>query len=138
MASLSSSTHTRVSHRFALAAAIIGVAAVATAVLFDSRRVPIRAQTLRYEMSAPDNEVAFQFAVSPDGQRVAFTTHPLLTLGKHRRIWIRRLDALQAQPVEGTDGASEFSGRLTAVDRILCGRSNPRSAQEGRLLGALL
>ena len=105
MASLPSSTHTRVSHRFGLAAALIGVAAVATAVLFDSRRVPIRAQTVRYEMLAPDNEVVFQFAVSPDGQRVAFTTHRSLTLAQHRRIWIRRFDALQAQPVEGTDGA---------------------------------
>ena len=105
MVSLSSSTHTRVLHRFGLAAAIIGAAAVATAIVFVSRRGPISAQTVRYEMLAPDNEAVFQFAVSADGQQVAFTTQSSLTVGLPRRMWIRRLDALEARPVEGTDGA---------------------------------
>ena len=42
-------------------------------------------------------------AVSPDGQRLAFTA------GSPRSIWIRSFDSLDAVPVGGTDGVSGFS-----------------------------
>ena len=140
MVSLSSSTHTRVSHRFGLAAAIIGVAAVATAIVLDLRRDPIRAQTVRYEMLAPDNEVVFQFAVSPDGQQVAFTTQSSLTVGLPRPMRIRRLDALQAQPVEGTDSTYGVfwspDGRSIAF--FAGDQTHQRNSKRSILLAALL
>ena len=41
------------------------------------------------------------FALSPDGSTLAFTARNATGL---RQIWTRRLDAVQAQPVPGTDG----------------------------------
>ena len=42
-------------------------------------------------------------AVSPDGQRLAFSA------GSPRSLWIRSFDSLDAVPVSGTDGVSAFS-----------------------------
>ena len=42
-------------------------------------------------------------AVSPDGQRLAFTAAD--SSGKHL-LWVRPLDSLSAQPLAGTEGAS--------------------------------
>ena len=63
---------------------------------------------MRFEVTAPAG-MAFQslvgatpFALSPDGQRLAF-----IATGNNRRrqIWIRSFDSIDAQPVAGTDGA---------------------------------
>ena len=44
-----------------------------------------------------------RFAVSPDGQQLAFiATGP----GVERRVWMRRLSSIDARPVAGTDGAT--------------------------------
>ena len=44
-----------------------------------------------------------RFAVSPDGQQLAFiATGP----GVERRVWMRRLSSIDATPVAGTDGAT--------------------------------
>src|SRR5262249_47734724 len=44
-----------------------------------------------------------RLAVSPDGSRLAF-----IATGPDRRtmLWVRRLDALTAQPLQGTEGAT--------------------------------
>ena len=104
----SSSTHTHVPRRFAVAAAIglMVAAAIVVAALFYWRGDdPIRQHTLRYEIQPPANESVFTFAISADGQQLAITTHRSQSLAQNRRIWIRRLDALHAQPIEGTEGA---------------------------------
>jgi Tol biopolymer transport system component/predicted Ser/Thr protein kinase len=45
------------------------------------------------------------FALSPDGQRLAF----LATVGSDSRIWIRSINSLDAAPLAGTEGATRFS-----------------------------
>jgi Tol biopolymer transport system component/predicted Ser/Thr protein kinase len=105
---LSSSTHSPVPRRSAVAVAlgVMAGAAVVIAALFYWRGYDsIRQHILRYEIQPPDNEAVFTFAISADGQQVAITTHRSGSLGQNRRIWIRRLDALYAQPIEGTEDA---------------------------------
>lgn len=46
---------------------------------------------------------ARRLAISPDGRRVAFSA---IDRDKRIRLWIRPIDALAAQPLEGTDGAT--------------------------------
>lgn len=65
---------------------------------------------VRWNVLAPEknsfhasSDAPGRVAVSPDGQRIAFVASD--ESGK-TRIWVRALDALNAQPLEGTEGAS--------------------------------
>ena len=53
-------------------------------------------------MTMPDRPVA-EFALSPDGARVAFTA---VDGGGARRLWVRSLSETGEQPLAGTDGAA--------------------------------
>jgi DNA-binding winged helix-turn-helix (wHTH) protein len=46
--------------------------------------------------------------ISPDGQRVAFIVQSVFRGARVPRIWIRRLDALQADEVSGSEGAASL------------------------------
>jgi Tol biopolymer transport system component len=68
------------------------------------RQVPTE-RLLRYTLAAPENSTVHSFAVSPDGR---FVTIAAVVDGK-RQLWLRPLDALQAQPMPGTeDGTYPF------------------------------
>ena len=57
---------------------------------------------LKLRAYAPDNTTTLQsFAISPDGRLVAFAAE----VNGKRQLWLRALDALQAQPVRGTEDA---------------------------------
>ncbi len=58
-------------------------------------------QTLRYTIAAPGNGSVHSFAISPDGRTIVIATSGI---GK-RQLWLRALDALQAQPLPGTEDA---------------------------------
>ena len=68
------------------------------------------APVLRFSVSPPEKASfeatmgggSFVPTVSPDGRRLAFTATDASTT----RIWVRALDTLDAQPLQGTDGAS--------------------------------
>ncbi len=47
-----------------------------------------------------------RFAVSPDGTHVVYESS---LSGKGAQLWTRRLDAIEAQPVPGTESASDFA-----------------------------
>jgi hypothetical protein len=77
------------------------------------RPAPEVAQSMRFFVSPPDNWILAMasptggapapLAVSPDGQRIAF-----VAAGADGRslLWVRSLDTLTAQPLEGTEGAT--------------------------------
>jgi eukaryotic-like serine/threonine-protein kinase len=90
----------------AAAVVVIGAACAATAAWW-LRDKPIEAITYRASLLPPEKNPwagnpATRFAVSPDGRRLAF-----LATGSDgtTRIWIRPLDGLVAQPLNGTEGA---------------------------------
>ena len=84
---------------------------LALAALFfvDFRKTPPEAPVLRTTILPPEN-TTFDFAsslglvaVSPDGRRLAFSTGPA---GGKNQLWVRSLDALTAQPLASTEGAT--------------------------------
>ena len=88
------------------AAVAVGCIAAAVAGWATYFRDPPPAQpTLRYEIPAPHNQRILSFALSPDGRWLTFAT-----LGRGgrgdilRQLWVRRLDALEAAGVPGSEG----------------------------------
>jgi Tol biopolymer transport system component len=83
---------------------ILAVAALGLAFVHFRERLP-PVQTFRYSIAAPENGAVHSFAVSPDGRLVALA----VTVRGKRELWLRPLDALQAQPIPGTeDGTYPF------------------------------
>jgi eukaryotic-like serine/threonine-protein kinase len=82
-------------------AAALAVIAVGVSFLH-FRETPPPERTLRYTIAAPENSILHSFAVSPDGRYVAIAA---AVQGK-RQLWLRPLDALQAQAMPGTDDAT--------------------------------
>src|SRR5262249_52777654 len=67
------------------------------------REQPVVERTQRYTIALPENTTSIHsFAISPDGHEVAIAA---VVNGK-RELWLRPLDALQAQPVPGTEDAT--------------------------------
>jgi eukaryotic-like serine/threonine-protein kinase len=79
-----------------LAAAVLGVGFV--------RRAPAKPRLSRFEIGTPEGVIAIDAPhISPDGRYLAFNATD--SEGK-TRIWVRALNALAAQPLPSTDGAS--------------------------------
>lgn len=93
------------------ALALIGLATAAAAVAWHGARgteiapaQPVRFfASLQQGVSLLTAQGTTALAVSPDGQRVAFAA----SRGGIQQIWIRSLDALDAQPVAGTEGGTQ-------------------------------
>jgi eukaryotic-like serine/threonine-protein kinase len=90
---------------FRLAWIAAGVfALVAAAVSFvHFRETPPAAQTLRYTVAAPEGSTVHSFAISPDGRYLVIAAAGVS--GK-RQLWLRAMDALQAQPMPFTEDAT--------------------------------
>ncbi len=58
-------------------------------------------QTLRYTIAAPEGSEVHSFAISPDGRSFVIAA---AVKGK-RQLWLRAMEALQAQPMPSTEGA---------------------------------
>ena len=92
---------------WAVAAVAVVIAAVIASVPY-VRRAETEAPAIRFTVGPPDNG-AFEpgsdfLTVSPDGSRLAFVATG--SSGKSQ-LWIRALDSLAAQPLPGTDGATQ-------------------------------
>jgi serine/threonine protein kinase len=84
----------------AASAVLFAVAAALAVVHF--RETPLPAQTVRSSITLPENSTVHSFAVSPDGRSLVIAAE---VAGK-RQLWLRALDALQAQVMPFTEGAS--------------------------------
>jgi Tol biopolymer transport system component len=100
------SARRRISHTVAWAtAAVCLLAAIGFAVAWVSR-APKPQPAARVSILAPENSAfkPFDLALSPDGSKLAFVaTDPK---GKSQ-LWVRPLASLSAQPLAGTEGASQ-------------------------------
>jgi Tol biopolymer transport system component/predicted Ser/Thr protein kinase len=83
-----------------IAAAIAAVVAVMLGALafVHFREAPPEQRSVRFQIPPPEKSSIQFFRLSPDGRFLAFTA-------ADRRLWLRALDSLQAQPILGTDGA---------------------------------
>jgi serine/threonine protein kinase/Tol biopolymer transport system component len=86
-------------------AALLGLAAAGFATAWMLRSPPPR-RTLRVNIIAPDGNYfrPTDLAISPDGSKFAFAATD--SNGK-TQLWVRSLDSESAQPLAGTDGATE-------------------------------
>jgi Tol biopolymer transport system component len=80
------------------AVALLAVGGIATRIL---RPVPTAAPEMRTEIVTPSTTDPVSFALSPDGSQIVFVGSGDGPSG----LWLRRLDATEAQPMAGTAGA---------------------------------
>ena len=82
-------------------------AAVVLAVVFSRREAPVDSRVYRASISVPGrlgaSLDALSFAVSPNGQRLAFVG---ADASGRVMLWVRPLDSLASQPLAGTEGAA--------------------------------
>ena len=76
------------------------VAAVLAVVHF--RETPLPAQTVRASITLPESSTVHSFAVSSDGRSLVIAA----TVNGKRQLWLRAMDALQAQAMPFTEDAS--------------------------------
>jgi eukaryotic-like serine/threonine-protein kinase len=85
--------------------AMVAIAAAAAALILPGlqhwRELPAR--EIRAEIMSPESDWPLDFALSPDGQYIAFVARD----GGTSRLWLRRLDSTTARPMPGTDGARQ-------------------------------
>ena len=66
------------------------------------RETPPPEQTLRSAIAAPENSTVHSFAISPDGRTLVIAA----AVNGKRQLWLRPMDALQAQPMAFTEDAT--------------------------------
>jgi eukaryotic-like serine/threonine-protein kinase len=83
-----------------------GVAAIAVAAglwfIASTRPAPRAAVAARFEISTPSTTDPMSFALSADGRLLTFVA----TKDGVAKLWLRPLNQVNAQPLDGTDGAS--------------------------------
>ena len=84
---------------WAALAACLTVALVALAFVHFRGKPAPPAHVYRYDIATPDPR-NLRGALSPDGTRLVFSSG----LGTPNRLWLRRMDSLEAHPIEGTEG----------------------------------
>jgi serine/threonine-protein kinase len=90
----------RVDWRVRIGGAVLALAVAATAATLYVRRSASEPVVTRLEISTPGAGLPFQFALSPDGRRLAYIT------GAQQQLAVRSLDQVGVQILAGTEGAS--------------------------------
>jgi eukaryotic-like serine/threonine-protein kinase len=105
-----------------LALAIVAAAllvGLATIWFFQFREQPPERQVVRFEISAPENNIINRlFALSPDGHKLAMT---LIAEGGGTSLWIRELDSVDMRRLSGTEGASTAAPPFWSPDSRFIG-----------------
>jgi serine/threonine protein kinase/Tol biopolymer transport system component len=114
-----------------LGAALLGGGAIAIGAMLLLRRAGPEALVTRLEITTPATTSPLQFALSPDGRRLAFVVSTSQTTGQ---LWVRALDQVSPQPLAGTENASGpfwspdgrrlgffADGKLKLVDLVTAG-----------------
>ena len=82
---------------------LLGILAVLPFVISHLRHAPVDTRPVRFLIPTPNRTSFGAFAISPDGRRLAFIA---VDSSDKRRLWVRPLDSLTAQPLPETDGAT--------------------------------
>jgi serine/threonine protein kinase len=83
--------------------AAVGIAAALIVSFLHFRAHPAPDATQRYTIALPENTTSIHsFAISPNGRYVAIAA----AVNGKRELWLRPMDALQAEPMPGTEDAT--------------------------------
>jgi Tol biopolymer transport system component len=85
-----------------IAAIVMLVTTLVLAWAYFSRQAAADARVLKLHINPPDKASFGQLAVSPDGRYLAFVA----ATGGKDQLWVRALDALNSEPLAGTEGAA--------------------------------
>jgi serine/threonine protein kinase len=85
-----------------IALAAVLLVALASLAFVHFRESPAPQQTIRFQLSGPENSNVSFFQLSPDGQYIAFIEQK----EGQAQLWVRPLGSLEAQPLRGTDDAT--------------------------------
>jgi eukaryotic-like serine/threonine-protein kinase len=85
-----------------MALAAVLFVALASLAFVHFRESPATLQTIRFQLSGPENSNVNFFQLSPDGQYLAFIEQK----EGQAELWVRPLGSLEAQPLRGTDEAT--------------------------------
>ncbi|HEV2200366.1 MAG TPA: protein kinase, partial [Bryobacteraceae bacterium] len=88
--------------KIAMAAAAVFALAAAALAFVHFRETPPPEPTLRSSVSLPENSTVHSFAISPDGRILVIAA----AVNGKRQLWLRPMDALQAQPMPFTEDAT--------------------------------
>lgn len=88
--------------RMAWVVAVLLVAGVAAGLAVSYLQTPPAAPEMRVEINTPPTSDPISFTISPDGRRLVFVA----TRDEQPHLWLRPLDAVTAEPLAGTEGAS--------------------------------
>ena len=88
--------------RLAWAAALLTITVLSGLLAISYFRTPPERPEVRLPISTPSTTNAFSFALSPDGQRLAFVADD----AGESRLWVLRLDTGRAEPLAGTEEAT--------------------------------
>jgi Tol biopolymer transport system component len=83
--------------------AIVGVLAALVLAGLYFRLASVEAPETRLEVNTPTTSDPFFFAISPDGRLLVFVA----SAEGQPRLWLRPLDQITAQPLAGTEGATD-------------------------------
>jgi serine/threonine protein kinase len=83
--------------------AAVAVLSLALFLISNSPREALNTHAVRFTIQTPKASIFASFAISPDGRRLAFVG---LDASGKRRLWVRPLDSLNAQPLPETEGAT--------------------------------
>ncbi len=83
------------------AVAAVATLALAALAFIHFRETPPPEQTLRSSITLPENSTVHSLAISPDGRTLVIAA----AVNGKRQLWLRSMDALQAQPMAFTDDA---------------------------------
>ena len=92
----------RLGSRFGWITAVVFALAFGAVAFIQFRQQPPIERTLRYTIAAPENSFVHSFAISPDGRLVVIAA----AINGKQQLWLRPLDALQAQPMPTTEDAT--------------------------------
>jgi len=99
--SVTAPSQSRLSKGWAVAAGVLAVALAVVSFIHFREKPPV-ANTFRYTIAAPENSELSTFSVSPDGRLLAIAA----SVNGKEQLWLRPLDALQAQPMPTTENAT--------------------------------
>jgi hypothetical protein len=112
--------------------AAIALAGAAALAFVHFREAPSTQQRVRFQISGPEKSPIGSFALSPDGQYLAFAPGGAFAgvQGESRKLWLRPIDSLAARALPGTEGTafaqdqvfwspgSEFIGFVTLDGKL--------------------
>lgn len=83
-------------------AATVGLLAALAALWVNGRQRAVEPSEVKLQVVTPPTSNPLSIAISPDGQRLVFVA----STDAKTQLWLRPLDSLTAQPLEGTEHAS--------------------------------